>query len=155
MSQEIFRERIARIESRSGGACTAAAASKTAVSKTAAPTRSGMAQTRHRASAAPGAIPSAGHPSRLMAIKLVVMGALSGLVAGTLAAGLEDPTMPWGPEFAYHEMLLIPVLLALCAGPVMAIAAAALRARFPGFFRFAVAYFPCVIGAALLDLPLF
>jgi hypothetical protein len=37
----------------------------------------------------------------------------------------------------------------------MAIAASAMRNRFPKFFFFAVAYFPFVIAMALADLPLF
>lgn len=62
--------------------------------------------------------------------------------------------MPWGPGFAYTKMIVVPAVLAVCAGPVMAIAASVMRARFPSFFFFAAAYFPSVIGTALLDLPL-
>lgn len=85
----------------------------------------------------------------------MLLGAVLGMIFGTIAAGLENPDMPWGPGFEFNDMIVLPVLLALCAGPVMAIAASTMRARFPTFFFFAAAYFPCVIATALLDLPLF
>jgi len=139
MSQDIFNQRIARINNRSGatrGAMTLAD-SGTKTSKFSSPAMSTHAPTARRG------------------IKPMLLGAVLGMIVGAIAAGLENPAMPWGPGFEYHSMIVLPVLLALCAGPVMAIGASAMRARFPMFFFFAAAYFPCVIGTALLDLPLF
>lgn len=138
MSQDIFNQRIARINQHHGlGREQLAGGEGTATSMFSSPrvVKSGPAPRRN--------------------IKPFVLGALLGMIAGTLAAGLEDPKMPWGPGFDYHEMIVVPTLLALCAGPVMAIVASVMRTRFPGFFFFAAAYFPCVIIASLLDLPLF
>ncbi|MGB5863049.1 MAG: hypothetical protein WBG95_01995 [Sulfitobacter sp.] len=87
--------------------------------------------------------------------KPMIMGAVLGMIAGAVAAGLENPSMPWGPGFEYNAMITLPAIVALVAGPVMAIAASAMRARFPSFFFFAAAYFPCVVATALVDLPLF
>jgi hypothetical protein len=138
MSQDIFNQRIARINSHSGGARTVLAGGDgTATSKF---SSAGLASDR---------------PTARRNLKPMIMGMMLGLIAGTIAAGLENPSMPWGPGFAYNDMITVPALLALCAGPVLAIAAAPMRVRFPSFFFFAAAYFPCVIASALLDLPLF
>ena len=137
MSQDIFDKRIARINSHSGREVSVMAGGY------------GTASSTFRSGAN-----TANSPAASRNVKPMVMGALTGANAGVIAADLENPAMPWGLGFAYNEMIVIPALLALCAGPVMAIAAASMRARFPAFFFFAAAYFPCVIAAALLDLPL-
>ncbi|KIN72260.1 hypothetical protein [Sulfitobacter guttiformis] len=139
MSHDTFNERIARINNHSGGG------------------RSNMTRTEGGTATSMYSSPSmvGETPTARRNIKPMLMGAVLGMVGGTVAAGLENPAMPWGPGFEYNEMIVIPALLALCAGPVMAIAASAMRARFPSFFFFAAAYFPCVIATALLDLPLF
>lgn len=139
MSQDIFNQRIARINNHSGGG-------RDQVSRGDGGTATSMFSS-----------PSMGHsvPTARRNVKPMLMGAVLGMIAGTIAAGLENPSMPWGPNFEYNDLIVMPTLLALCAGPVMAIAAAAMRARFPSFFFFAAAYFPCVIAMALLELPLF
>lgn len=138
MSQDIFNQRIARINEHHGyGREQLASGEGTATSMFSSPSVA-----KHS-------------PTSRSKLKPLVLGALLGMIAGTLAAGLENPQMPWGPGFDYHEMIVVPTLLALCAGPVMAIVASVMRTRFPRFFFFAVAYFPCVITGSLLDLPLF
>ena len=138
MSQDIFNQRIARINNHSGG--------RGSMTRT----EGGTATSMYSSPSMVGETPTA-----RCNIKPMLMGAVLGMIAGTIAAGLENPAMPWGPGFEYNEMIMMPTLLALCAGPVMAIAASAMRARFPSFFFFAAAYFPCVIAMALLELPLF
>lgn len=138
MSQDLFNQRIARINNHAGyGKSELATGEGTATSMYSSPSMSSEVPTARRN------------------IKPMLMGAVMGMLAGTIAAGLENPQMPWGPGFEYNEMIVMPTLLALCAGPVMAIAASAMRSRFPSFFFFAAAYFPCVIAMALMDLPLF
>jgi hypothetical protein len=138
MSHDIFNQRIARINNHAGyGKAEMAKGEGTATS---------MYSSRSM---------SSDTPTVRRNIKPMLMGGVLGMLAGTVAAGLENPAMPWGPGFEYNEAIVIPTLLALCAGPVMAIAASAMRARFPSFFFFAAAYFPCVIAMALLELPLF
>lgn len=139
MSHDIFNQRIARINNHSGGG-------RTKMTKT----EGGTATSMYSSPSMVGEIPKARRN-----VKPLLLGAVLGMIAGTVAAGLENPSMPWGPGFEYNEMIVVVSLLALCAGPVMAIAASAMRARFPSFFFFAAAYFPCVIATALLDLPLF
>ena len=123
MSQDIFNQRLARINNHSGCHATE------------------MARGEGTATS--------------MFSKPVLMGAVLGMIVGTIAAGLENPQMPWGPGFAYNDLIILPTLLALVAAPVMAIAGSAMRKRFPGFFFFSAAYFPCAIALALADLPLF
>ncbi|MEQ6203803.1 hypothetical protein ABMC88_12175 [Sulfitobacter sp. HNIBRBA2951] len=139
MSQDIFNQRIARIKNRSGSARSmmTTAEGGTVTSKFSSPVMGTNASTARRG------------------IKPMLLGAVIGMIIGALAAGLENPAMPWGPGFEYNQMLVLPVLLALCAAPVMAIATATMRARFPTLFFFSAAYFPFAIGAAMLDLPLF
>ncbi|MEH6644914.1 hypothetical protein [Sulfitobacter sp.] len=138
MSQDIFNQRIARINNHSGyGRVQMATGEGTATSIFSSPSLGKDA------------------PATRRRIKPLLMGAVLGMIVGTIAAGLENPQMPWGPGFEYNDMIIIPVLLALCAGPVMAIMASVMRARFPSLFMFAAAYFPCVITTAMLDLPLF
>ncbi|MEP1767513.1 MAG: hypothetical protein ABJJ53_12845 [Sulfitobacter sp.] len=138
MSQEIFNQRIARINKHAGYGRKEMA------------TGEGVATSMYSSPALTSDTPAARRN-----IKPMLLGAVLGMIAGTIAAGLENPQMPWGPGFDYHEMIIMPTLIALCAGPVMAIAGAAMRQRFPSFFFFSAAYFPCVIAMALLDLPLF
>ena len=137
MSQDIFNQRIARITTHTGRNTMAHGEGGTATSMYSSPAIATDA------------------PSARRNIKPMLMGAVLGMIAGTVAAGLESAAMPWGPGFVYNQLLAVIVLVALCAGPVMAIAAATMRARFPSFFFFAAAYFPCVIGCAMLELPLF
>jgi len=138
MSQDIFNQRIARINNHHGyGRTQMATGEGTATSMFSSPS---VGRTERKAS---------------RGVKPLLMGAVLGMIAGTIAAGLENPQMPWGPGFEYNDAIVLPTLLALCAGPVMAIAASVMRSRFPSFFMFAIAYFPCVITAAMLDLPLF
>jgi hypothetical protein len=138
MSQDIFNQRIARINNHSGfGRSELATGEGTATSMYSSPTVNSSTPTARRN------------------VKPMLMGAVLGMIVGTIAAGLENPAMPWGPGFEYNKMIILPILIALCAGPVMAIAGAAMRNRFPSFFFFAAAYFPLVIATALLDLPLF
>ncbi|WP_299029929.1 hypothetical protein [uncultured Sulfitobacter sp.] len=138
MSHDIFNQRIARINNHAGyGRAEMATGEGTATSMFSSPSVASQTPTARRN------------------IKPMLMGAVLGMIAGTIAAGLENPAMPWGPGFEYNEMIIIPTLIALCAGPVMAIAGATMRSRFPSFFFFAAAYFPCVIAMALLELPLF
>lgn len=139
MSQDIFQQRIARINRHSG---TGRGAMSTADSGT----ESSMYSS-----------PALGNQSLTARrnIKPMLMGAVVGMIIGTIAAGLENSAMPWGPGFEHNELLVLPVLLALCAAPVMAIAASTMRARFPKFFGFSATYFPCAIATAMLDLPLF
>ncbi|KEJ88574.1 hypothetical protein [Sulfitobacter donghicola] len=138
MSQDIFNQRIARINNHAGyGKSEMATGEGTATSMFSSPSLSSSTPTARRN------------------VKPMLLGAVLGMVVGTIAAGLENAAMPWGPGFEYNEMITIPTLLALCAGPVMAIAGSAMRGRFPSFFFFAAAYFPCVIAMALLELPLF
>jgi|GEM_PF-2866234 hypothetical protein len=139
MSQDIFNQRIARINNHSGRG-------RKTIAHGDGGTATSMYSSRAIEEAAPGARRN---------FKPLVMGTVLGMIAGTVAAGLENPGMPWGPGSEYNDMIVVPTLLALCAGPVMAIAGSAMRARFPSFFFFAAAYFPCVIATALLDLPLF
>lgn len=138
MSQDVFNQRIARINNHGGG--------RSHMTRT----EGGTATSMYSSPSMVGETPTARGN-----VKPLMLGAVLGMIAGTIAAGLENPQMPWGPGFAYNDMIMVPALLALCAGPVMAIAAAAMRARFPSFFFFAAAYFPCVIAMALLELPLF
>jgi hypothetical protein len=138
MSQDIFNQRLARINNHSGCSATELARGEgTATSMFSSP----VVET-----AAPGARRN---------LKPLLMGAVLGMIVGTIAAGLENPQMPWGPGFAYNDLIILPTLLALVAGPVMAIAGSAMRKHFPAFFFFSAAYFPCVIALALADLPLF
>lgn len=138
MSQDAFNQRIARINNHTGyGRAEMAGGEGTSSSMYSSPAMVNSA------------------PAARRNIKPMLMGAVLGMIVGTIAAGLESPEMPWGPGFAYNEMIVIPTLLALVAAPVMAIAASTMRARFPSFFFFAAAYFPCAIALALVDLPLF
>lgn len=139
MSQDIFNQRIARINNHGGGGRVNMTRTEggTATSMYSSPSMVGETLTARRN------------------IKPMLMGAVLGAIAGTIAAGLESPDMPWGTSFEYNNLLTMIILIALCAGPVMAIAAASMRARFPTFFFFAASYFPFVIGCALLELPLF
>lgn len=139
MSQDIFNQRIARINnhSDSGRSNMTSTEGGTATSMYSSPSMYGETPTARRN------------------VKPMLMGALLGAIAGTIAAGLESPDMPWGTSFEYNNLLTMIILIALCAGPVMAIAAASMRARFPSFFFFAASYFPLVIGCAMLELPLF
>lgn len=139
MSQDIFNQRIARINNHSGGGRSNMTRTEggTATSMYSSPSMVGETPTAHRN------------------VKPMLLGAVLGAIAGTIAAGLESPDMPWGTGFEYNNLLTMIILIALCAGPVMAIAAASMRARFPTFFFFAAAYFPFVIGCAMLELPLF
>jgi hypothetical protein len=137
MSQDVFNQRIARINGQSGRARTRMAGGD------------GMATPVFSSPVAGGTLSMRRH------VKPGLMGAVLGLIVGTIAAGLENPQMPWGPAFAYNDLVVMLAVLALCAGPVMAIAGCAMRNRSPAFFFFAAAYFPCAIGAALLDLPVF
>ncbi len=139
MSQDIFNQRIARINSHTYGG------------------RSAMTSTEGGTATSMYSSPSMGLETRTARrnFKPMLLGAVLGMIVGTLAAGLENASMPWGPSFEYNQLLTMVVLVALCAGPIMAITAATMRARFPSFFFFAAAYFPCVIGCAMLDLPLF
>ncbi|MEP3440238.1 MAG: hypothetical protein ABJN72_02055 [Sulfitobacter sp.] len=139
MSQDAFHQRIARINkyNGTGRGAMATADAGTATSMYSSPALGNQSVTVHRN------------------IKPMLMGAVMGMLIGTVAAGLENPAMPWGPGFEYNEMIVLPVLLALCAAPVMAIAASAMRARFPKLFGFSAAYFPCAVATAMLDLPLF
>lgn len=139
MSQDIFNQRIARINNHSGGGrgtmATADAGTRSSMYSSPATGNQNIAVRRN--------------------IKPMLMGAVLGMIVGTVAAGLENSAMPWGPGFEYNDMIALPVLLALCAAPIMAIAGSTMRARFPKFFGFAAAYFPCAIATALLDLPVF
>jgi len=139
MSHDIFNQRIARINNHSvrGSSAMASGEGGTATSMYSSPA---MLNSKHTAR---------------RGIKPMLMGAVLGMIVGTLAAGLENTDMPWGPGFEYNEILTLVVLIALCAGPVVAIAASAMRARFPTLFKFSIAYFPAAIACALLDLPLF
>ncbi|MEH6522743.1 hypothetical protein [Sulfitobacter sp.] len=138
MSQDLFNQRIARINNHAG------------YGKSEMATGEGVSSSMFSSPSM-----SADTPTVRRNIKPMLMGAVLGMIVGTIAAGLENPEMPWGPGFEYNEMIVMPTLLALCAGPVMAIAGSAMRNRFPSFFFFAAAYFPCVIAMALMDLPLF
>jgi hypothetical protein len=138
MSQDIFNQRIARINSHAGyGKDEMATGEGTATSMYSSP------------------VLRNDKPAVRRNIKPMLMGAVLGAIVGTVAAGLENPSMPWGTGNAYNEMIVMPALLALCAGPVMAIAGSVMRVRFPSFFFFAAAYFPLAIITAMLDLPLF
>ena len=139
MSQDIFNQRIARINNHSGGGRSNMTRTEggTATSMYSSPSMVGETPTAHRN------------------VKPMLMGAVLGVIVGTLAAGLESPDMLWGTGFEYNSLLTMIILIALCTGPVMAIAAATMRARFPTLFFFAASYFPVVIGCALLELPLF
>lgn len=137
MSQDIFNARIARINNRAGGVSQLAQGDGTATSIYSSPV---MATT-------PTAVRSN--------IKPLLMGLVLGMIVGALVAGLENPTMPWGPGSDFNQYVTIPAVLGLCAGPVMAIAASAMRLKFPTFFFFAAAYFPAVVGTSLVELPLF
>ncbi|MBB3994574.1 hypothetical protein GGR95_002220 [Sulfitobacter undariae] len=138
MSQDIFNKRINRIGDHScGGRTKMATGEGTATSMFSSPA---IGQPHLRAS----------HNT-----KPIFLGLVLGLIIGTIAAGLENTAMPWGPQFAYNDLIIFPTLLALVAGPVMAIATSFMRKRFPSAFFFSAAYFPSVIGAALIDLPLF
>ncbi|MGJ8597523.1 hypothetical protein [Sulfitobacter sp.] len=139
MSQDIFNQRIARINNHSGGG-------RSNMTRT----EGGTATSMYSSPSMVGDIPTARSN-----VKPLLLGAVLGAIAGTIAAGLESPDMPWGTGFEYNNLLTMVILIALCAGPVMAIAAATMRARFPTFFFFAAAYFPFVIGCAFLELPLY
>lgn len=139
MSQDAFQQRIARINRHSG---TGRGAMATADAGTASSMFSSPVVGNQKVAVRRN-------------IKPMVMGAMIGMIIGTVAAGLENTAMPWGPGFEYNEMIALPVVLALGAAPVMAIAASAMRARFPKLFGFSAAYFPCAIATAMLDLPLF
>lgn len=137
MSHDIFKERLARINGRTGyGASEMNSGDGVACSRFSSPVINTAPTARRN-------------------FKPMLMGLLLGMIFGALASGLENPSMPWGPGTDYNAYATIPALAGLCAGPVMAIAAATTRARFPGFFYFAIAYFPAVIAAALVELPLF
>ena len=138
MSQDIFNQRIARINNHAGrGRAEMATGEGTSTSMYSSPALTSE------------------NPTARRNIKPMLMGAVLGMIIGTIAAGLENPVMPWGPGFQYNEMIMMPILIALCAGPVLAIAGAAMRSRFPTFFFFAASYFPCAIAMAMLELPLF
>lgn len=137
MSQDIFNARIARINNRAGGASQMAHGDGTATSIYSSP----VIET------APAAVRSN--------VKPMLMGLVLGMIVGALVAGLENPAMPWGPGTDFNQYVTIPAVLALCAGPVMAIAASTMRLKFPSFFFFAAAYFPAVVGTSLVELPLF
>mgnify|MGYP000026255500 CR=1 FL=1 len=139
MSHDIFNQRIARINSYTCGGRSMMTSTEggTATSMYSSPSMVGETRTVRRN------------------VKPMLLGAVLGMIVGTLAAGLENATMPWGPGFEYNQLLTMFVLIGFCAGPIMAIAGSTMRARFPSFFFFAAAYFPCVIGCSLLDLPLF
>ena len=138
MSQDIFKERIARINNRPGhGAAQMARGDGTATSMYSSPMmhKETVAVRRN--------------------FKPMLMGLVLGMIVGALVAGLENSAMPWGPGTEFNQYVTIPAVLALCAGPVMAIAASTMRTKFPGFFFFSAAYFPAVVGTSLVELPLF
>lgn len=139
MSHDIFNQRVARINNHGGRM------------------RTRMAHCDGGTATSMYSSPSMGldAPKARRNIKPMLMGAVLGMIAGAVAAGLENPAMPWGPGFEYNEMIGIAAILALCAGPLMAIMGSVMRARFPSFFFFSLAYFPSVIATALLDLPIF
>jgi hypothetical protein len=139
MSHDIFNQRIARINNHNGRGRAQMAHGDGG-------TATSMYSSRPVEAEAPGIRSK---------FKPMIMGAVLGMIAGTIAAGLENPAMPWGPGSDFNEMIVVPALLALCAGPVMAITGSVMRARFPSLFFFAAAYFPCVTATALLDLPLY
>lgn len=138
MSQNIFNQRISRINNHSG------------YGKAELATGEGVASSMYSS-------PAVGNNSTAARrnIKPMLMGAVLGMIVGTTAAGLENPDVFWGPGFTYNDMITLPTLLALVAGPVMAITASVMRARFASWFFFAAAYFPCAIAMALVELPLF
>ncbi len=138
MSRDIFFDRIARINDHTDRGRDAMTAGDGAATS--------MYSSPVMASAAPGVRRN---------YQPLLLGLVLGMIAGAIAAGLENPEMPWGPGFAYNGVIVLPTLLALIAGPVMAIAGCVMRNRFPGFFFFALAYFPAVIATAMVDLPLF
>lgn len=138
MSQDIFNQRLARINNHSGyGSAELTRGEGTATSMYSSP------------------VVESDSPVARRNLKPLLMGAVLGMIIGTIAAGLENPQMPWGPGFAYNDLIMLPTLLALVAAPVMAIAGSTMRKHFPSFFFFSAAYFPCAIGLALVDLPLF
>ncbi len=138
MSRDIFLDRIARINDHTGrGSNAMAGGDGTATSIYSSP------------------ITASAAPSVRRNYQPLLMGLVLGMIVGAIAAGLENPEMPWGPGFKYNEMIALPTLLALMAGPMMAISGCVLRNRYPGFFFFSAVYFPAVIATAMVDLPLF
>ncbi|UWR20897.1 hypothetical protein [Sulfitobacter sp. S190] len=137
MSRDIFNDRIARINNRTSNS------------------RAPMATGEGLATAMFSSPVTHEVPTARGNLKPILLGLVLGMIAGLIAGGLENPALPWGPGFDYNEMIRLPAVLALVAGPVLAIAACPLRNRYPGFFFGAAAYFPAVIGAALIELPLF
>lgn len=138
MSQDIFNQRLSRINSHSGyGRGEMTRGEGTATSMFSSPCVESDSPTARRN------------------IQPMLLGAVLGMIVGVIAAGLENPSMPWGPGTAYNDLVMIPTLLALVAAPVVAIAASAMRARFPTLFFFSATYFPCAIALAIAELPLF
>ncbi|WP_299558552.1 hypothetical protein [uncultured Sulfitobacter sp.] len=136
-SHSTFQDRIARINDHNGRGSEAMAGGEgTATSRFSSPV-------------------DATAPSARRNYQPLLMGLVLGMIVGAIAAGLENPEMPWGPGFEYNAMIVLPTLLALMAGPAMVIAGCVMRHRFPTFFFFAAAYFPAVIATAMVDLPLF
>ena len=88
-------------------------------------------------------------PSAKRFYKYVLMGLVLGLIAGVLAAGLDNPASMWGPGTAYYGMVKLPVTLALALSPAVAVLGCMMQRHFAGLFYATSSYFPAVIAAAL------
>lgn len=86
---------------------------------------------------------------------VIMVGLILGVVVGVLAAGLNNPVLPWGSSASFNAQLVQPVSLAMLAAPFLAMLGCTVQSKYHRLYYFSVSYFPAVLTAAFLgSLPI-